>query len=253
MQKYKIKTIGPIWKGRKCLGGLTKLAAFQEKKWVRRGSLKIKYTERKCVWRPVISQETKWKPWVNNLPSVLLQSWQHVCIETCGFIMYGQWEKSEEAKLTVEDFIELSWWGMDDEVGHYAYLQKQNAMDQNKKKIFMWCRLIAYSWGKDPYWLSCDSFCSAPANLPSLPPHDQKKILLTVNPPLPCNQQREQRHCVAATQGVKQLARFTLGSHSRLAPSSLLFCATTLPVSRSHVKPTASQQPLPPPAWLNTI
>lgn len=31
----------------------------------------------------------------------------------------------EEAKLTVKDFIELSGWGMDDEVGHYAYLWKE--------------------------------------------------------------------------------------------------------------------------------
>lgn len=31
----------------------------------------------------------------------------------------------DEAKLTVEDFVELSWWGMDDKVGDYAYLQRQ--------------------------------------------------------------------------------------------------------------------------------
>lgn len=38
-----------------------------------------------------------------------------------------------------------------------------------------------------------------------------------------------------------------------LPPSSLLFCSATLPVSRSHVEPTASQQPLPPPAWFTAI
>lgn len=38
-----------------------------------------------------------------------------------------------------------------------------------------------------------------------------------------------------------------------LPPSSLLFCTATLPVSRSHVEPTASQQPLPPAAWFTTI
>lgn len=27
-----------------------------------------------------------------------------------------------EAALTIENFIELSWWGMDDKVGCYAYL-----------------------------------------------------------------------------------------------------------------------------------
>lgn len=34
-------------------------------------------------------------------------------------------EKKARAKLTVKDFVELSWWGVDDKVGDYAYLQRQ--------------------------------------------------------------------------------------------------------------------------------
>lgn len=31
-----------------------------------------------------------------------------------------------EAALTVEDLVELSWWGVDDKVGCYAYLHKKD-------------------------------------------------------------------------------------------------------------------------------
>lgn len=34
--------------------------------------------------------------------------------------------REREAELTIEDFIKLSWWGMDDKVGCYAYLQRQD-------------------------------------------------------------------------------------------------------------------------------
>lgn len=34
--------------------------------------------------------------------------------------------KQTEAALTIENFIELSWWGMDDKVGCYAYLHTKN-------------------------------------------------------------------------------------------------------------------------------